>query len=856
MTRIGYIAAITGLSLLVSAAPSEAETPKLRTVHLRLIETTKVKNVSPPISRRVGLGCISAGKPGRYGPERPVTSPFSSLPKALKRHHRRVTFRAGRFRYEMHDSLVFRAPRVFKYDVTLPRAARVEMVYRVNPCRSNRSHATMRLVVRQGGRTVFQKFNALRQVAGRSPLKPWTKLEIPIPPTIKGKAQLEFDFRPTAEARSVPIIWGEPLISGLPDAQDGTRDMNVLLIIIDALRSDMAGPGNNPTTAPLAPFLNRYFREGTSFSQAFSASNQTRHSTLAFLASQHPTLGGFFTRSWLARGPLRRAFYQRKPPLLPRIMGAHGWYVTTIGHNRFQFASNPFGIDHGFDHIYDDRRRIGDTEWLREKAIKFFDMHKKDRWFLYLNLVAPHLPYRPPQQYIDRVKAMNIAKKLRIPANYLAEVLYVDTETRRVIDALKSMNLERKTLVVITADHGELFGRHHGCWSNRFQQNCHFNHGLTLYNEEIHVPLAFILPGKVKSNHVVKTLTSQLHVAPTILDLVGIPQNPLHTGEPLQDALAGRPTKDEVLYFESRTGTALIKGRWKVHAHSRLDDARTKARRGTPEQRRLHKIKGLPRYQLFDLKTDPEERHNLALGAPEKVQPFLEEMKKIRLKLATKLARARQQGTAGPTGARQSFRGASVNKLRLTSDGTVHELRGFISVNRGHISCACSKNLFATAPCFGTEQALCVPRGPQRIEIRLKSGKTHPQLAFTTLPRNTPITFALELDDKPLATDRLRIGPFGVRLLSAGERFDTVARLSLLTGRHGPKTRERDDTAVYVWRNPRTAATEKLTVGRGATKGTAPAIQILGPDELDSKPVSDRMSPELRKVLKDLGYTQ
>ena len=104
-------------------------------------------------------------------------------------------------------------------------------------------------------------------------------------------------------------------------------------------------------------------------------------------------------------------------------------------------------------------------------------------------------------------------------------------------------------------------------------------------------------------------------------------------------------------------------------------------------------------------------------------------------------------------------------------------------------------------------------------------------------------------------TDSIRLGPFGLRLLQPHQRLNRKATLQLLTGRHGPKNREKDELAVYIWRNPRTAETDKLAVGQFGIDETQPT-RIVGPVVLDSKPLSDTMSPELHQVLKELGYTK
>jgi len=93
---------------------------------------------------------------------------------------------------------------------------------------------------------------------------------------------------------------------------------------------------------------------------------------------------------------------------------------------------------------------------------------------------------------------------------YDSEVLYVDRNVGLLLDHLKKLNLYDDTLIILTSDHGEEFWEHNG-----------FDHGHTLYNELLWVPLIIKLPApSLKTT--VPQMVSVERIMPTVLELCGI----------------------------------------------------------------------------------------------------------------------------------------------------------------------------------------------------------------------------------------------------------------------------------------------------------------------------------------------
>ena len=153
-----------------------------------------------------------------------------------------------------------------------------------------------------------------------------------------------------------------------------------------------------------------------------------------------------------------------------------------------------------------------------------------------------------------------------------------------LLDRLRAHGLDRSTLVVFIADHGEEFHEHGG-----------FDHGRTLYQELVRVPLLMRLPDGAGARRV-RGLARQIDVLPTILALLGrqpppdLPGRTLLDGAPPpggdDDGDAARPPGP------GRGGGGALEGR---------------LGRDTPG-RRAH--------ELYDLVADPAERWNLAADRP------------------------------------------------------------------------------------------------------------------------------------------------------------------------------------------------------------------------------------------------
>ncbi len=176
-------------------------------------------------------------------------------------------------------------------------------------------------------------------------------------------------------------------------------------------------------------------------------------------------------------------------------------------------------------------------------------------------------------------------------AQYAGEVSWVDSQIGRLRDTLAAWGLEQRTILVVTADHGEGLGEH----------GVYFSHVGT-WEEMLHVPMLVWAPGRLAAARR-PDLASGLDVAPTLLRLAGLPPPQTMQGRDL----IGTDVNQGPIVLEQVKGTqlALRDERWKL--------VRT--------LRTFHHNDAFDReggaIELYDVEADPQERTNLANGAPE-----------------------------------------------------------------------------------------------------------------------------------------------------------------------------------------------------------------------------------------------
>jgi tetratricopeptide (TPR) repeat protein len=164
-------------------------------------------------------------------------------------------------------------------------------------------------------------------------------------------------------------------------------------------------------------------------------------------------------------------------------------------------------------------------------AISWLDKNRQQPFFIWVHLYDPHAPYDPPAPYDKRFKDP-----------YEGEIAYADASLGKLFTYLRQRGLYERTLIVVMSDHGESLGAHGESM-----------HGIFLYDETIHVPLVFKLPGELLARHRVSTRVRLVDVAPTLLNMLSLPLPPTFQGESLVPLMKGgeKATADLPAYAET-----------------------------------------------------------------------------------------------------------------------------------------------------------------------------------------------------------------------------------------------------------------------------------------------------------------
>jgi arylsulfatase A-like enzyme len=391
---------------------------------------------------------------------------------------------------------------------------------------------------------------------------------------------------------------------------------NVILISIDTLRADRLGCYGHARAD--TPNLDRLAANGVLFEEAISNASWTLPGHSAMLTGVQPTALGIFKVT---------DRLDRKTLTLAEIYREHGFDTGAIV--SYILVDQVYGFGQGFDHFdYVDAQPAAD---IVDKAIAYIEPRQRQKFFLFLHLYDPHWPYEPKEETAKAVWPTYIGGDLRnlidtgdyaqfalkvingpplyndySRAMYDGEIHDVDTELGRLFLYLVQKNLIDRTVLVVTSDHGEQF-LDHGL----------FGHGLTLYDEELRVPLLVRFPHLLPSGVRVKGQVQLLDLAPTLLGLTGLPKDRFTFGgrDLLLVAGSGSASPVPMLAETSMSGDpryALRNGQHKLLTPYTLDFG------GGLQVARPEEV--------YDLLADPAEKTNLAPDHPKMAEVLQQEM--------------------------------------------------------------------------------------------------------------------------------------------------------------------------------------------------------------------------------------
>jgi arylsulfatase A-like enzyme len=533
------------------------------------------------------------------------------------------------------ESIVMRAPEKLQFNVTLPQNPALEL----NLGAIENYPVTFNLSIQQKG------WNRQQSLFNRTLTTPqrWDRNIIDLSRFAGQSALIQFSL--IADKPGTIGVWGNPVIRNRQsESAKMETPQRVILIWTDTLRKDHLSAYGYPRET--SPHISMLAKQGVRFEDAIAQATWTKVATPAMMTSLYPTTNGV------------RNFYDRLPSSATTL--AEVFY--NAGYATVNYCGNLFtgkfsNLHQGFEEVNEDVSLSDPTssKTSRESMDKFLpwlESHKSVPFFAFLHLYDPHDPYKPKAPYdtlwadptldkkheLEEKKVLDaisnpLMKLFKMPTSdefqkagiepkpfiqynidlYDGSIRGMDTEIGRMIEKLKDLNLDKKTLIVIAGDHGEEFLDHGKTF-----------HGQSVYGELTDVTLIFWAPQYLPQNKVVPDTVEMVDLMPTILELCNLRGPKEMQGESLVALLknSNNSNNAEASSWKARpaiseranTGEemnappplnyeaySIISGRWKL-IHNVL-----------PQQ-------GQSEFELFDRTKDPYDHNNVAASNPEIVQ--------------------------------------------------------------------------------------------------------------------------------------------------------------------------------------------------------------------------------------------
>ena len=427
---------------------------------------------------------------------------------------------------------------------------------------------------------------------------------------------------------------------------------NILWICSDQQRYDTISALNNSQLS--TPNIDRLVATGVAFERAYCQSPICTPSRASFLTGMYPSsvhACGNGNDYWAEAAPLVTALlaeagYDCALAGKLHLAGAYGrieprpkedgyrlfhwshdpedqWeeghayadWLASLGHDLGEMRENPHEIPPA----------LHQTTWCADRAIDFMEAdHGGKPWLMSVNIFDPHAPFDPPQSYLDRFDPETLSgPKFResdldaqaklseidfqhparrpetfnakwIQAAYYAMIELIDHNVGRMLEALDRTGQRENTIVIYMSDHGETLGDH-----GLLLKGCRF------YECLVRAPLIISAPGRFLEGERRNALVELLDIAPTLLELAGLPIPARMQGSSLRQLLSDGEAEDRHRDFVRCEYYRAINAKFS-HRYSG-----TFATMIRDERYKLIVYHGHGIGELFDLEADPDEFENL-----------------------------------------------------------------------------------------------------------------------------------------------------------------------------------------------------------------------------------------------------
>jgi arylsulfatase A-like enzyme len=460
-----------------------------------------------------------------------------------------------------------------------------------------------------------------------------------------GGRNVKLTFATGTENAGAVALWANPLLT----TKAPKNRPNVLIYLIDTERADhtsLYGYARGTT-----PFLKKLGDRALVFEDCQVQAPRTKQSTASLMTSLYSyTHGIIHNYDTIPKGSTT----------LAQQLRAAGYVTASVVAN--PFAGRITGLDRGFDYLEewavvqryrtDAHDRATDSEAVNKVVFPWLEQHRDEPFFLYAHATDPHAPYRPPDGFEE--KFANPKETPEFDRNYKnlggknpyaggtvvsragckqagvnpdhfihqaidrydGEILHNDWSLEQLVDKLKQLGILDNTLIVVISDHGEEFWEHG--WTS---------HGHSLYQELTHGVFLMWNPKLIPAPRRVSEPVQLIDVAPTVLDLVDLKVPDLMQGQSLAPFAKGQPFKRRGPVMTSRFADPEAK-KIGVVPENRIDAVAFVDASWKLVYREKAKQVGINKVELYDRRSDREEKQNVAPQNAQEVDRLLAQIGK------------------------------------------------------------------------------------------------------------------------------------------------------------------------------------------------------------------------------------
>ena len=417
------------------------------------------------------------------------------------------------------------------------------------------------------------------------------------------------------------------------------RQPNIVLIVMDAARarSFSCYGYHRPTT----PNFEKLAKRSAIYEQAISPAGWSLPAHASIFTGLYPSKHGAHDQ---------HKYLSPEYLTMAEILSSVGYHTLSFCYNAY--VSHATGLDRGFTEfnrfVHTTPRRfrkiahkidsfLALTRGLHDSGARYINKQVNmalrrlyqgpKPFFMFIHYEEPHSPFRPPHKfnrYLPNGVSQSMAKKINqdrwkyfvnpelmnerdfeiLTALYDAEITYLDTKITEIFSWLEELAVLDETMVIITADHGENIGEHDM-----------LGHAYCLYDTLLHVPLIIHYPRGMATPGRVRHQVQTLDLLPTIMAMLG--EDTSYTYKTLQGYNLLSSNRHEFTIGEqSHPDLSTFYRRFPGADVSRFDRELRMIR--TEQHKYIWDSRG--DHELYDLKADVDEEHNIIAHHPTIVQ--------------------------------------------------------------------------------------------------------------------------------------------------------------------------------------------------------------------------------------------